>query len=163
MNARKKRLASKKAISPLITTVLLIGFVVAIAVVVIFWGRSITEEIKGKEGPRAEGKLSCETSVSIDIQDTSDLSSTGTDAVSVTVENNNEQFINDFTGRISGSDGVSVSKANTPLEAYSSRKLVFYYDSSEVGTPETIDIIPLVYVEGMSVPCEAQKLTAKIS
>lgn len=50
----------KKGISPLIATVILIGFVVAIAAVVMLWGRGIVEETAEKQGEISQAKLACQ-------------------------------------------------------------------------------------------------------
>ncbi len=61
----KKR--GKKAISPLIATVLLIGFVVAIGAVVMIWGKGFITERAQKEGALSQAQLDCNL-VEIDLE-----------------------------------------------------------------------------------------------
>lgn len=51
---------SKKGISPLIATVLLISFVVILSGVIMFWGKQYVTELMEKKGEVASAKLDCE-------------------------------------------------------------------------------------------------------
>ena len=62
----KKR--GKKGISPLIATVLLIGFVIAVAVIVMTWGKGFVKERAEKEGALSQAQLQC-NQVEIEIDD----------------------------------------------------------------------------------------------
>lgn len=50
---------SKRGISPLIATVLLIGFIIALVAVVMLWGKGFIQEKAEKEGELAQAQLSC--------------------------------------------------------------------------------------------------------
>ena len=56
---------NKKGISPYIATILLIGFVVAIILIITLWGRNLVEERAEKEGATSQAQLQCG---SVDIQ-----------------------------------------------------------------------------------------------
>lgn len=49
----------KRGISPLIATVLLIGFIIALVAVVMLWGKGFIQEKAEKEGELAQAQLSC--------------------------------------------------------------------------------------------------------
>lgn len=55
----KKKRISKKGISPLIATVLLIGFVISIIILVLLWGKNYIEELAEKRGLLAEKQQQC--------------------------------------------------------------------------------------------------------
>lgn len=57
----------KKGVSPLIATVLLIGFIVALVAVVMLWGKGFVMERAQKEGSLAKKQLAC-TNVKIDVK-----------------------------------------------------------------------------------------------
>lgn len=52
-------MVDKRGISPLIATVLIIGFVIAIASIIFFWGRGYIVETAEKEGELSRLKLLC--------------------------------------------------------------------------------------------------------
>lgn len=58
----------KRGISPLVATVLLVGFVVAVALIVFLWGRNFLQEKAEKEGALGQAQIEC-NSVEIEIKD----------------------------------------------------------------------------------------------
>lgn len=60
---------NKRGISPLIATVLLIAFAVALGAVVMNWGRSYVEDMSEKSAQTSESEIVCAQEVSFEIQD----------------------------------------------------------------------------------------------
>ena len=58
----------KRGISPLIATVLLIGFTIALAVIIFVWVQTFTEERVGKTGEIVEAEVVCSTAVELGIE-----------------------------------------------------------------------------------------------
>lgn len=66
----------KRGISPLIATILLIGFAIAIAAVVFTWGRGYITETAEKEGSLSQAQLEC-NQVEIEITEEGKVMNTG--------------------------------------------------------------------------------------
>ena len=139
----------KKGISPLIATILLIGFVVVIAITVWFWYRGIVEEQAQKTGTTTTAQFSCASSVSIlasnsycsESQISFDLENKGATALSNfrVIVNGDDQQTSELSQQI-----LPSGKVNTGIE----------YDSLVTGTPTEVTIIPVV----SGTTCEEQKL-----
>ena len=133
-----------KGISPLIATVILIGFVVAIAALVFFWGRSYIVETAQKEGELSRIKLQC-SEVTFDV--------VSFDAQGLTLENKGSIPIAGFKLRA----GNTVKDMRPGLQAYEQK--VFNLANDVVGggfTATTFDLIPLLKPEGRGaqfIPC----------
>lgn len=113
---------NKKAISPLIASVLLIGFTVALAVVVMTWGGGFIKKTTEKTSSEADVALAC---ANLNLQITGANCESGT----VTVSNTkNYKIIKlvfrnlDATGNILGNSAEEIGTSNAPvLDAYGSK------------------------------------------
>lgn len=74
----KKR--GKKGISPLIATVLLIGFVVAVAAIVMVWGKGFIKERAEKEGALSQAQLECNL-IEIEIDENYEVTNIGSKTI----------------------------------------------------------------------------------
>ncbi|MBT3865490.1 hypothetical protein HOF78_00105 [Candidatus Woesearchaeota archaeon] len=93
---------NKKGISPLIATVLLIGFAVALAAVVMTWGLDFIKNTAEATESQTQNTLICASDLSFTI---SDVISTGSDR-SITVDNRGQVDIKSIIFRIYGDSGV---------------------------------------------------------
>ena len=91
---------NKRGISPLIATVLLIGFAVALAAVVMTWGLDFIKSTADTTEQQTENTLTCATELSFAISNVN--SNTGT----VTVDNRGQVDINSLAFRVYGGSGV---------------------------------------------------------
>src|SRR3989344_7876392 len=118
----------KRGISPLIATVLIIGFTIVLAAVVIQWGGSLVEKLKGQsEGSLA--KLTCAEKVNINIKDACD---TGI-SVLLTLENKGDVDIGSFVIRVNG-DKTNVKEIDESISPFGVKK---------ISVPYPISIVPL--------------------
>ncbi len=73
MNTNNKKtnrlLKSRKAVSPLIATVLLIAFAVALGAVVMNWGRGYVEDTANMARERSDTEVTCASEVGVDLVD----------------------------------------------------------------------------------------------
>lgn len=154
MNRKMK----KRGISPLIATVLLIGFVVAAAAVVMIWTRGFVGELQEKEGGQSSARLSCATDVEIGVRDLT----FGSGQMTVVVENKRGK-VDGFIFVVQGAtDSASVESATT-LESGEIANIDFSYDSITVGQPDKVDIIPRLKLgKGVYQPCPDKKITWKV-
>ncbi|HLD15324.1 MAG TPA: archaellin/type IV pilin N-terminal domain-containing protein [Candidatus Nanoarchaeia archaeon] len=94
----------KKGISPLIASILLIGFTVALAVVVFNWGISFVQEAQENVGKTTESALLCTNKLNFEISKVDCINE------KITVENNGEIDIVNLTLRVhSGEEIIPVS------------------------------------------------------
>ena len=110
-------MVSKKGISPLIATVLIIGFVIVLAALVMQWGSGLFENIKEETSTSSEISLACSTGLTnlkvMSATYTDDLNEDGTSddpGVKVVIDNSNEQEIAGFLFRGHLADGTVITK-----------------------------------------------------
>ncbi|MBI2671600.1 hypothetical protein HYX16_01570 [Candidatus Woesearchaeota archaeon] len=140
---------NKKGISPLIATILLVGFVVVIGALVILWSRNFITEKAEKEGALAEKQLECEN-IGIDIKDAG--------SGFITVENNGNNKIDAFILRVV-SDGSGATKVESEVKPLS------IYTINHGLSGSKIDLIPALKPEGTNaplVPCSSKHKIVKI-
>src|SRR3989344_7572774 len=107
---------NKRGISPLIATVLIIGFTVALAAVIITWGTRFVQQTQEDVDVSTQIGLAC-SKLNFDIVDIDCITSTGGTAPfggnldNVTINSNSDETIADFTFRITNADGVQVDTA----------------------------------------------------
>jgi flagellin-like protein len=93
---------NKKAVSPLIATVLLIAFAVALGAIVMNWGESFVRETQTTAEEGAEGKLDCTLLVEFEVvnakYEESDLDDEG--VLTVLIRNAGDREIEEFVAQI---------------------------------------------------------------
>ena len=98
---------NKKGISPLIATVLLIGFAVALAAVVMTWGLDFIKSTADATESQTQNTLICASDLSFAISDVNPTEG------SVTVDNRGQVDIKSVIFRIYGSNGVDTLDSST--------------------------------------------------
>ena len=101
----------KKAISPLIATVLLIGFTVALAAVIMTWGQGFTKKITSETETTTEQALQC-TKVNFEI------SSADCTDNKLTITNNGNTEIKSLKFRIYKTTAVDVEDSSTLIGSF---------------------------------------------
>jgi len=158
---RKKKKVDKKGISPLIATVLLIGFVVAIMVLVFLWGKNYIEELAQKRGLLAEKEQQC-TQVKLEVLRACWSGRTVSELV---IRNNANLPIHKFVFTAVGSEGQPVERtgADGKLGALETKTYAINEGELAVEDIQGVNIIPHLRVAiGRYVPCTKQKITAKL-
>nr|MBI4156148.1 hypothetical protein [Candidatus Woesearchaeota archaeon] len=146
---------NKKGISEQIATVLLIGFVIALLVFVILWGRNYIQEKAEKQGKLAEKQLECEN-IQLEVVN----SYKQADEIVVTLKNAKNKAIEKFTFRV-GIQGFATSSFDK-LDSLSIRQYVVK-PAESIENINSIDIIPWLKVaKGYYVPCSAKHIEAFI-
>ena len=145
----------KRGISPLIATVLLIGFTVAVAAIVIFWSKNFIKEKAEKEGALSEKRLKCEN-VEIDVQ------SINTAKREIVIENKGNEALDGFIMRVV-SGGTGADKVIQKVE--SSKSFTITYSFEGLTSSAKIDLIPALKPEGTNaplVPCSNKHKVVKV-
>jgi len=162
----KKRKINKKGISPMIATVLLIGFVISIILLILLWGKDYIEELAEKRGALAEKQQEC-TKIQFDVLKACWRGSAeidvGTEA-EIVLRNKVDVDIHKFIFRAVGGIGE-------PIERYGKNAKLGGLETKEYknlqfaeADVKNIDVIPHLKVAlGHYVPCSKQKITVRLT
>lgn len=153
---------SKKGISPLIATVLIIGFTIVLAALVMQWGGGLFKSVQEQTGKTSEFKIVCSSRLS-----GLDINAKGAD---VTIDNKNDYDIAGFMIRRYSVDGSNPAvyttitadvkngvaqisgrmDVNGELPSYG----VKTYKISDLAAGQTVGVFPMVKIEGENMICE---------
>lgn len=164
---------SKKGVSPLIATVLLIAFAVALGAVVMNWGRSYVEDTAAFAREKSDTEVKCSMDVKISIgkidkepvicfnvTDVEDPNQNGT--VEVLLENGPTTQIEGLQIRLIGNGtkepGI-IDLENTTIKKAYSKFLNITYDDDELEYIKQVKIIPQIESQGKLVYCPDSSLT----
>jgi len=151
-------MGKKKGISPLIATVLILGFTVALAAVIMVWGQRFTTGMQKQTEETANTQIICATEVAFKIKDVCKAAPAG---YKVVVENNGQRKIVRMIIRFYESS----DKVRAFTDAFSGRGIDGFAVSSvtldpAAGTPaltsvKVVEAIPVIMVESREVTCSA--------
>lgn len=145
-----KNFHTKKGVSPLIATVLLIGFTVAIVSLVVMWGKGYTEEKAEKQGALSEAQLSCEN-----IDFTVTAASWNGGRLILQIKNRAATSIDAFVFRIN--QGAVVIETADVVRGMSTEELEIYDATMTMDEISSVEVIPKKkVVEGTYVPCSSK-------
>jgi len=149
---------SKRGISPLLATILLISFVIIIAILVwLWWGERIREEI-AKQTPRNLAQVDCADKVAFRISNVVD---DGVDLISFELYNEGDTRIDNFKALMSNDQDRMDYNVNTYLNEGATTTASANY--SGIVSPTELTLIPILVRGQISVPCdEAQYVIVDI-
>tara|TARA_Y100000310_G_C20657696_1_gene802858 strand:- start:953 stop:1441 length:489 start_codon:yes stop_codon:yes gene_type:complete len=139
-------LNNRKGISPLIATVLLIGLVVAVVASIMLWSRTIIKEEIEKRAPIAQGKLTCQTEVGIDVEEV--CIPLDTRRIRVKIRNTKDRIIPKVRGRVIDDEGKSYTEDWSEKTITGFERKTIYFGFRSDFTPKFIEIIPIIFQEG---------------
>ena len=146
----------KRGISPLIATVLLIGFTITIAAILMIWGGNLVKERAEKISARTEAQTSCTAKVEIGLNSakctTEDNKDIVKDIVKISVENKGSDTINAFRARINYDGDSETTTTYNLLNPTSQTSLKVEYDTSK-GMPKSVIIFPVLNKQSLSYTC----------
>lgn len=150
---RNHQQKGRKGVSPLIASVLLVGFTVAITAMIIIWGRTFTTEKAEKEKAISEAQLNCQN---LDFTVTSASYSKGAMALSLGIKNKGMTTIDSFVFRVNS--GGSVVESGEKVEGIQER-ILSVEDSafSGIDSVSQVEIIPKIKVaRNYYIPCSTK-------
>ena len=152
----KKRGINKRGISPLIATVLLVAFVVALAIIAFLWAKHFVSEQAVKRGAVSQQTLNCATDVEIKITN----AYVSEDKIYITIENLKSNTVDGFVIRIIGANSVEpIEIYQQPLKPLEVGVFVSEFHEDVTGSVKEIEIIPRLRVaKGIYVPCVDKKI-----
>jgi flagellin-like protein len=157
---------TRKAVSPLIATVLLIAFAVALGAVVMNWGRGYVEDTANIARERSDTEVKCASEVDIDIVEIegvpqicyNDTGSTN-NTVEFIIENKKAKTVETIQARLIG-DATRVPLTiplgdNANLSVNEAKYLNISFKETDYGIPQQIKLTPYIKVGGTEVGCAA--------
>jgi hypothetical protein len=149
----------KKSISPLVATILLIGLVIAIALLVILWGRGYIEELAQKRGLLAEKQQQCNN-----VEITAVKAECTGGNCTIVLKNKRETKVNKFIFRITGQETGEAFESSKSLNSLEVKQYDFQFPEDAIKNAKSIDVIPhLQVVPGHYVPCSQQSIKVKVA
>lgn len=164
---------SRKAVSPLIATVLLIAFAVALGAVVMNWGRGYVEDTANIARERSDTEVTCASEVDIDIVDidsvpqvcynTSDPVAAN-NTIYFIVENKQSLKVEKIQARLIG-DKTRVPYTvdlggESNLTTNAAKLLNLTYEDDKYGAPNQLKLTPYIKVGGSEVACSSSSEVA---
>ncbi len=159
---------NKKGISPLIATVLIIGFTIVIAALVITWGTNLFKKTQQQTGELSDVNLACTDILgSMTVNANADPNAPGT--LTLTVDNGANREVSGFILRVYNKDQTSAdtidssdaakltSPDGTDVIASSGLKtFTVTYDSSLVAEVGKVGVRPKVTIKGKAEQCQGE-------
>lgn len=147
---------TKKAISPLIATVLILGFTVALAAIIMTWGTGFTKNIQKSTEETSNNQLKCALDVDFEIVNACVSEST----IKITLKNNKEKEI------VKSKVVVYTSESSAETLAYDAITALAFGTNSITVTPtlavaqiKKVEVIPTIKVESKEVVCSSNIAT----
>ena len=150
---------TKKGVSPLIATLLLMAFAIALGTVVMSWGRSYIETnaefIEGSDFSGCSNvhlrliTVGGETQACYDVKEQN---------INLLIENGPELAIKNFNLQIIGTEKVLTLEniLKEPLKrTFALKKQIPYHD---IGTPKRIKLIPIIDINNVELYCDESSL-----
>jgi len=154
---------NKKGISPLIATVLILGFTVALAAIIMVWGQRFTQGIQETTEDTANTQLVCTTDVAFKITNVcraaAESGSPGNGYYRVFVENNGNKKIDKLDVRFYKSASLVQTVALFTVAGID-KYGIDYKDSgwlTGINQLRYVEAIPTITVNGKQVTCTANR------
>ncbi|MBT4334281.1 hypothetical protein HOD61_00495 [archaeon] len=147
--------SEKKAISPLLATVMLIAFVLVLAILVWFWYSGVIGDYTEKSG--IGGDQICAQDVSFIISSACN----NADSVIIGVENPGRTHIISFKVVING-DTVETKETSTGVQMGVTAQISATYNATAMGTVQTVKLIPMIFSQGYTTECTENIQTANV-
>ena len=144
----------KKGLSTMISTVLLISFVIALGLIVITWSSGLVKKSVERSETRVGTELEC-SGVKLKLEPS------GQDII---IKNNGDEDVKSYIARIITSNKVEVDdkNENRKIEAYGASTYKYGDFASEVGVNvgdiNKIEIIPQINIDGEIIDCTGKMI-----
>ena len=140
---------SKRGIAPLIATILIVGFTIALGAVVITWGGTFVRNLQQSTEKTAIKQINCFADMQIDIRS----ACFGGDSIRILINNLGGYNITSFNARINGENGSQSAISSSGLDAYQLGSVTVNFDRNITGNPTKIEVSPIIMVEGEEAVC----------
>lgn len=131
----------KKGISPLIATVLIIGFTVALAAMVMTWGSGFIRKTTEETEASASIALKCASQLRFEI---SGVTCDGLNIGEVQIENRGQLEITSLKFRIVSDEGTQVYDKSGPISAFGAKRFSNFNTPPQYPNPTAVEAIASV-------------------
>ena len=138
----------KRGISPLIATVLIIGFTVALGSVILVWGGDFVRTLQEGSDITAEKAEGC-TATTLDV---TNIEQTAPNKLNFLLENTGQSDIQSVIVRLTGDKGAS-SVTKPGLGSAGKKAYEADFNPDEVGTVNSVGVIPNIKIREKTEPC----------
>ena len=159
--SRFRQTRSKRAVSPLIATVLLIAFAVALGAVVMNWGRSYTEQTAENVKKKSDVDVKCSLDVKMKLLELSSKPQLcsgqwgANSYINFTLLNDGTKAIEAVDMMVIGDVGIAqnTSISNSSIAVAGGTKISAGYTYAAVGSLKKVRLIPVVEIGGVNQHC----------
>ena len=141
---------SDKAVSPLIATVLVIGFAIALSGIMITWGTSFVKDIQERSEKSSLKDIACTRDVGLNIKSATVLGN----KIKLVIENLGQMDIDKFNILIVGSDDGDNIETGTGISAGGIQSFLIALDPNKIGTFKQVEAMPSITFEGEQIACK---------
>lgn len=153
---------SKKGVSPLIATVLLIAFAVALGAVVMNWGKTYVEDQADRVGKRSDSQITCSMDVQLNWYKRNNIDQVcyGSNYVFFTIDNKGNIDVEDLKLIVDGETDIFVNESliNETFKKAYIKRFNITYDNSTYGAIQQVRIVPTVNIKGDILVCSDRVL-----
>ena len=152
-----KILKSRKAVSPLIATVLLIAFAVALGAVVMNWGRGYVEETQAFAKEKSSTEIRCSMDIRTEIIKVGERSQVcyndADSVINFTIQNSGTVRIDGMRVQAIGNKSIVSLELNETFNTAEPRRRYMNYSVESNGSIQQLRFTPMITVEEKGVWC----------
>lgn len=149
----------KKAISPMVATVLLIAFIIIIAILIWVWWGNIVREAGDKQSSQTAGQYSCQNEVDFTISEIRCVNvNEANDAISINIENKGTTRIDNFKAVIEDDTGEIkvIPTTDESINAGEAKQIAITHDLE--NTLSKVTLFPMIAREGVLTTCNEKQI-----
>jgi len=164
MTRAPKIFRNKAGVSPLIATVLLIAFAVALGAVVMNWGRTYVEETTSYAKSKSDVDVACSMDVSLKAVEIGGVPqicyNNSNNYVRFMIKNSGTVNISELEVQVIGAGGIYTNSSlpNSSLGRAQIIRKNITFDTAAYGNFSQIIITPKIAIKGINMPCPDQNL-----
>ena len=128
---------NKKGITPLIASILLIGFTVVLASIIFTWGDKLTEGLLQTSEERAEKNIACFSDINLKFRKAEIIED---NKIRLLVENNGQENIDKFNARIYGENGADNINTSESINSYEIKDIELDFNFLKTGNVNEVEI-----------------------
>ena len=145
----------KRGISPLIATILIIGFTIILAALIMTWGLDLYKSIKEEQDIRTETEFICASKIAPVVKASCVRL---LPYVKLNIQNNAEKEISSYLIRVKGSNGIGIKNFTSKINPYGVINSFVAYQAKN-GLVNEIEFIPRVMVRDKERSCNPYKFS----
>lgn len=159
---KRFRILGKRAVSPLIATVLLIAFAVALGAVVMNWGSKYVDQTARDAGQKSSTDIKCVSEPSLEIYEINKnpklCFNNKTNVIDFVVQNTGSIKVEGIQLNILGNKTQKFVEINSSVNIGRFQKFNITYDKTTYGEVDSIEFQPKIKVGGKDILCVKSSL-----